>query len=262
MLMTLPKPIGAFEWTQAAPGAVLRCCPLLEIAPHLFTTAAVTLRDDESEWRTVAQELSVESRAIRLLRQVHGRAIAVVRRGDPVPPARPEADVIVSDDPRSAIGVRVADCAPMLVADRASGAVAAAHAGWRGAMQEVATTAVGAMREAFGSDPANLVVAIGPSLGACCGEMGPDVIDAFREAGHGDEDIARWFTPGPRGRAHLDLPCVNRDQFERAGVPAASIHVAGLCTRCRPDVFHSYRAAGASAGRMLGAIRPADFTVG
>ncbi len=241
---------------------MLRCRPLLEIAPHLFTTAAVTLRDDEREWRTVAQELSVEPRAIRLLRQVHGRAIAVVRRGDPVLTARPEADVIVSGDPRSAIGVRVADCAPMLVADRATGAVAAAHAGWRGAMQDVAAATVGAMREVFGSDPANLIVAIGPSLGACCGEMGPEVIEAFREAGHGGEDIARWFTPGPRGRAHLDLPGVNRDQFERAGVPAASIHVAGLCTRCRPDVFHSYRAAGASAGRMLGAIRPAGSIAG
>ncbi len=235
---------------------MLRCRPLLEIAPHLFTTAAVALLGDEREWRMVAEEMGVAPGAIRLLRQVHGRTVAVARRGNPGPTDRPEADIIISDDVRSAIGVRVADCAPMLVADRATGAVAAAHAGWRGAMQNVAVTAVGAMREALGSDPANLVVAIGPSLGVCCGEMGPEVIDAFRETGHAEQDLARWFTPGQRGRAHFDLPLANRDQFERAGVPPQSIHAAGLCTRCRPDVFHSYRAAGASAGRMLGAIRP------
>ena len=241
---------------------MLRCRPLLEIAPHLFTTAAVELRDDEDEWRLVAEEMGVDRGAIRLLRQVHGRAVAVARRDERVPTERPEADILISDDSGTAIAVRVADCAPMLLADRTTGAAAAAHAGWRGAMQDVAATAVRAMRETFGSDPADLVVAIGPSLGACCGEMGPEVVVAFREAGHAEQDIARWLTPGPRGRAHFDLPLANRDQFERAGVPGTSIHVAGLCTRCRPDVFHSYRAAGASAGRMLGAIRPADFTVG
>ncbi len=203
----------------------------------------------------VAGEMGVDPGAIRLLRQVHGTTVAVVR-GDPGPADKPEADIIISDDSRSAIGVRVADCAPMLVADRASGAVAASHAGWRGAMQDVAATTVRAMRETFGSDPANLVVAIGPSLGACCGEMGPEVVDAFRDAGHAEESIARWFTPGPRGRSQFDLSLANRDQLERAGVPAASIHVAGLCTRCRPDVFHSYRVTGASAGRMVGVIRP------
>lgn len=258
MLMTLPKPTGAFEWTQAAPGAVLRCRALLAIAPHLFTTAAVELRDDEREWGMVAEELRVGRGAIRLLRQVHGRAIAVVRRGDAIPAERPEADILISDDSRSAIAVRVADCAPILVADRRTGVVAAAHAGWRGAMQDVAAATVRAMRETFvGADPGTLVVAIGPSLGSCCGEMGPEVLDAFRAAGHAEEDLARWFAPGPRGRAHFDLALANRDQFERAGVPAASIHVAGLCTRCRPDIFHSYRAAGASAGRMAGAIRMA-----
>lgn len=205
----------------------------------------------------VAEEIGVERAAIRLLRQIHGRTIVTVRRGDPVPPERPEGDILISADPRSAIGVRVADCAPILIADRVRPVVAAAHAGWRGAMQDVAGTAVRAMQETFGSDPADLLVAIGPSLGACCGEMGPEVLEAFHAAGHAEPDLDRWFSAGPRGRAHFDLPLANRDQLERAGVPATSIYVAGLCTRCRPDVFHSYRAASASAGRMIGIIRPA-----
>lgn len=234
---------------------MLRCHPLLEVAPHLFTTASIELRDNDPAWAMVAEELGVEAGAIRLLRQVHGRAVAVARRGDPVPTVRPEADGIVSDSSSTAIGVRVADCAPILLADRARPAVAAAHAGWRGAMQNVAGAAVQALRETFGSRPENLIAAIGPSLGRCCGEMGPEVVEAFRDAGHRREDLDRWFTSGPRGRPHFDLPLASRDQLERAGVPATSIHVSGLCTRCRPDVFHSYRAAGASAGRMAGAIR-------
>jgi YfiH family protein len=234
---------------------MLRCRPLLELAPHLFTTASIELRHDDREWGLVARALGVEPDAIHLLRQVHGRAVVVARRGSRIPPERPEADIIVSDDSTSGVGVRVADCAPILIAERGRPVVAAAHAGWRGAMQDVAGAAVHALQETFGSRPADLVVAIGPSLGSCCAEMGPDVVEAFRDAGHGPRDLDRWFTPGPRGRPHFDLTLANRDQLERAGVPSSSIHVAGLCTRCRPDVFHSYRAVGTSAGRMVGAIR-------
>jgi YfiH family protein len=257
MLMTPPKPNDGFEWTQAAFGPVLRCRPLLETAPHMFTTAAVQLRDDEREWAAVAAEMRVDPASVRLIRQVHGRAVAVLRagEGEPALADRPEADIIISDDSSVAIAVRVADCAPILLADRTRGAVGAAHAGWRGAMQGVAATAVVAMRETFGAEPANLIAAVGPSLGPCCGEMGPEVVEEFRAAGHPAADLDRWFRPGPRGRPHFDLWAVNRDQLERAGVPAGSIHVAGVCSRCRPDVFHSYRAAGASAGRMIGVIR-------
>jgi YfiH family protein len=256
MLMTQPKPNDAFEWTQAAFGPVLRCRPLLELAPHMFTTAVVQLRDDEREWAAVAAEMGVDPASVRLIRQVHGRDVAVARGGEAAPADHPEADVIISDDSSAAVGVRVADCAPILLADRTRGVVGAAHSGWRGAMQGVATTAVHAMRETFGSEPANLIAAVGPSLGPCCGEMGPEVVEEFRAAGHREADIGRWFSGGPRVRPHFDLWLANRDQLARAGVPAGSIHLAALCTRCRPDIFHSYRAAGASAGRMVGAIRP------
>jgi YfiH family protein len=256
MFMTPPKPNDAFEWAQAAPGLVLRCRPLARLAAHLFTTSAVQLRDSAEEWQRVAAAMDVRPESIRLIRQVHGTAVAVAgRHGADGTGGLPVADAVVSDDPELAIAVRVADCAPILLADRRHGAVAATHAGWRGAQRNVARAAVAAMRERFGSDPADLVAAIGPSLGSCCGEMGPEVVDAFAAAGHGRSDIERWFTPGPRGRPHFDLPLANRDQLARSGVPADAIHASGLCTRCRPDVFHSYRAEGAAAGRMAGVIR-------
>jgi YfiH family protein len=253
--MLLPQPTDGFEWTQAPWGAVLRCRPLLAVADHFFTNASLELRDDRHEWQAVAHEIGVEADRVLLLRQVHGATVAIARHGRPSPWTRPEADVAVSDDPASALGVRVADCAPVLLADRRLGVVAAAHAGWRGTVHGAAPAAVRAMRESFGSNPADLVAAIGPCLGACCGEVGPEVRTAFLDAGHPAASVGAWFTAGAGDRSYLDLPLANRDQLEAAGVPATQIHVASLCTKSFADVFHSYRAAKAHAGRMVGVIR-------
>jgi YfiH family protein len=255
MFMAQPQPSDGFEWTQAPWGAVLRCRPLLAVADHFFTGANLALRDDREEWLAVAREIGVDLEHLLLLRQVHSAKVVVARHDRSSSGARPEADVIVSDDPASAIAVRVADCAPVLLGDRRLGVVGAAHAGWRGTVQGAAPAAVRAMQETFGSNPADLVVAIGPCLGVCCGEVGPEVLAAFRDAGHSRDSLARWFTPGTRDRSYLNLPFANRDQVASAGVPASQIHVSGLCTRTFADVFHSYRAARERAGRMVGIIR-------
>jgi polyphenol oxidase len=258
-LMSDPQPTGAFEWTQGPAGRVLRCRPLLEVADHFFTARDLRLRDDEREWARVAVAIDVTPDALRLIRQVHGRGVFVARGADNEGAAtagrRPEADVIVSGDPSQAIAVRVADCAPILIADRRLGVVAAVHAGWRGTIQRAAEAGVAALGQTFGSRPADLIAAIGPSLGPCCGEVGEEVVAAFRDAGHGAGAIARWFTPGPSGRADLDLWRANRDQLEDAGVAAEHIHVAGLCTKTHAAVFHSHRADRDRAGRMAGVIR-------
>ena len=234
---------------------MLRCAPLASIAPHLFTTRALELREDENEWRAVAEALDLAPERLRLVRQVHGADVAVARAGDRRPWPRPDADAIVSDDPSVAIGVRVADCAPILIADRTGRAVGAAHAGWRGTMKGVAGAAVRALTEEFGSDPADLLAAVGPCLGPCCGEVGLEIVDAFRDAGHAMADVDAWFLPGGPGKAQLDLGRANRDQLEAAGIPADQIFGANLCTKTHAAHFHSYRAEGTKAGRMLGAIR-------
>ena len=208
------------------------------------------------EWQALGDALGVPRSAIRLVKQVHRADVAVARRGDAADWIPPEADAIVSDDPEVVIAVRIADCAPILLADRANPVVGAVHAGWRGTVQRVAQAGVDAMRREFGSRPEDLVAAIGPCLDVCCGEVGGEVPDAFRAAGHDDRSVDRWFSVGPGGRFHLHLARANRDQLEAAGVPAERIHVAGLCTRSYPDVFHSYRAAGANAGRMAALITP------
>src|SRR5262249_47412772 len=144
---------------------------------------------------------------------------------------------------------------PVLLHDPATGAVGAAHAGWRGAAANAAGVLVRAMQQAFGSHPADLVAAIGPCLGACCGEGGPEVVDAFRVGGAGPAEVEAWFTPGLGDRSFLDLERANRDQLARAGVRPTTIFGSGLCTKTHHDRLHSYRSSREQAGRMLGAIR-------
>ena len=140
-----------------------------------------------------------------------------------------------------AIGVRVADCAPILLHDPVTRAVGAAHAGWRGTAAGAAGAAVRAMRDAFGSRPSDLVAAIGPCLGACCGEVGPDVVDAFRAGGAGEASLDAWFSPGAGDRSFLDLERANRDQLEDAGLNPDAIFSSGLCTKTHRARLHSYR---------------------
>lgn len=235
---------------------VLRCRPLLEWADHFFTAGELTLRDDEAEWGAVAKEIGVAPDRLLRVRQVHGAVVALARRNGGAAWAAPEADVLAGDDPSSALVVRVADCAPVLVADRTCRVVAAAHAGWRGTVRRAAAAAVEALERHFGARPQDLVAAVGPCLGPCCGEVGEEVPQAFGEAGHDRASLERWFAPGPAGRPHLDLWQANVDQLAAAGVPRGQIHVARLCTRTHAEILHSHRARGAQAGRMAGVIRP------
>lgn len=240
---------------QAPWGAVLVCRPLLTYADHFFTAATLTLRDSQEEWGNLAAHVGVPPDKLRLLHQVHGRAIAAVPAEDQSRWTAPEADGAITSDRSVALVIRVADCAPVLLADRRRGVTAAVHAGWRSTLQRILPAAVDAMMIQFGTDPADLVAAIGPSLGVCCGEMGDEVVEAFRAAGHDERTLERWFTRPEGQRARFDLWRANREQLETCGVPSAAIHVAGLCTRSHPQVFHSYRAAGPGAGRMAAVIK-------
>ncbi len=232
---------------------MLRCAPLQSIAPHFFTVASLELRDDPGEWHAVAERAGVPPDGLRLLNQVHGRTVVEATASDRW--ERPQADAVVSSDPAAALVVRVADCAPILIADRRLGVVSAVHAGWRSTMQRIVIAAVDQLTAAFGSRPDDLVAAIGPSLGSCCGEMGEEVVDAFRDAGHDRSTLDRWFVREPNRRPHFDLWQANRDQLEASGLPPDAIHVSRLCTRTHPDIFHSYRSAGSGAGRMAAVIR-------
>jgi copper oxidase (laccase) domain-containing protein len=118
------------------------------------------------------------------------------------------------------------------------------------------------MQREFGSNPSDLVAAIGPAIGVCCYEVGSELVDVFAQAGYGRSLVDRWFLAQPLRRGvtekpklYLDVTTANRDQLVLAGVPAHCVHVAGLCTAMHLDVLTSYRAEKEKAGRLAAAIR-------
>jgi YfiH family protein len=190
------------------------------------------------------------------VKQVHGNSVRILKKGavpDDAANVRPDGDAVVSNQPGLALAVMVADCNPILVVDPKRGAAAAIHAGWRGTCARVGPAAIDTMRREFGSDPSDLIAAIGPSVGPDDYEVGESLIDAFAAAGHSNADIDRWFIRS-KPKPHLDLWKANRDQLAAAGLRADHIYICGLSTVSHPDVFDSYRIAGEKAGRMAGII--------
>jgi hypothetical protein len=186
----------------------------------------------------VARALDGAGRLL-LLRQVHGaRVVAAPWEGTP------EADAAIAAAPGFILGIQTADCLPVLLVDPERRLVAAAHAGWRGTAQGIAARAVEALA-ARGSRPEDLVAALGPGIGPCCYEVGDEVREAFGASG------SAFFRPGPNGRPHLDVRAANVRQLVEAGLRAEAIHHLADCTRCRGELYPSYRRDGAAAGRMI-----------
>ncbi len=185
MTQILPQPGEHFSRIQtAAAGPVLQCGPLAAIAPHFFTTRVLRLRGDSPEaaehWAAVASTIGVPPAQLRRMRQVHGCNTVAA---DSQPPAHaPEADGVMTDEKSVALVVQVADCVPLLMADPRTGAVAAVHAGWRGTAANIAAAAVRRLHQQYGCRPEDLVAAIGPCIGACCYQVGPEVREAFTSA--------------------------------------------------------------------------------
>jgi polyphenol oxidase len=257
----LPQPRAGFRWVETAAGPSLVCEPLEFIAQHLFTTrtwmlASTTDGDRTSGWRQVAEEAGVDEAHLVRARQVHGASVVIRGRGaDAGGRDLPEADILISDDPDAALAIQTADCVPLLIADPAHGAVAAAHAGWRGLAARVPERVVQAMTREFGCRPADLIAAIGPSISGPRYEVGYEVWKRFEDAGFPAAQVTRWFVEGRPEHAYFDGWQSASDQLEAAGVPSIQIHVAGLCTSTYPDVFCSYRRDGTGAGRLAAVIR-------
>lgn len=176
--------------------------------------------------------------------QVHGSDVRVVRdESDARGPAgargeTEHCDALVTNVSRVLIGVKTADCVPILLGDARRRAVAAIHAGWRGTLALIIGKAIERMREEYGTRSEDIRAAIGPAAGACCYEVGREVIEAFHER---FPDADELLTPTRDGHARIDLQRANRQQLIAEGVSPQRIHVAPFCTICRTDLFFSYR---------------------
>lgn len=229
-------------------------------------TQMVTLRQIHSGTvRVIRREKKswmVDGRRVKSLATEDGRAVL---RGDG----------LMSDAPELLLGIQTADCIPVLIADRRTGAAAAFHAGWRGTLARIVERGVGAMRLQYGTRAEDVVAAIGPGIGPCCYAVGEELRfefesqfayaqELFTEVY--DEDLVRTKYPllfltarapghSPIGpQTHLNLWDANRRQLLDAGVPAGQISVVKLCTACDVTRFFSHRAEHGFTGRMLNVI--------
>ena len=187
--------------------------------------------------------LGIADRYLPTTNQIHGRRVHyLVRPGGGRTLA---GDAFISDRPGMVCFVRTADCVPILVADTKRPAVAAIHAGWRGTAEDVAGEAIRAMREVFGTDPADCVAAVGPRICGTCYEVGPEVIAAMGKLG-----LRGAWRSGDR---HVDLGKANAELIARAGLDPANVAVLPRCTACEPD-FISWRRDRTETGRQFNFI--------
>jgi YfiH family protein len=196
--------------------------------------------------------------------QVHGAEVTRVAAGAPVAEVvQRRADALCSDAVGVAVAVFVADCIPVLMADPRTGAFAAVHAGWRGTVAGVVPATVRRLAAEFGTRPSDLRVALGPAIGPCCFEVGPEVIEAILRAipvaGQvgailaGDGDLRADGAVVAR-KPHVDLKRLNVLLLEAEGVPAAAIDAGPECTSCDRRRFYSYRRDQALTGQHVGFI--------
>ena len=179
---------------------------------------------------------------LAMLKQIHSARVVLARDSMGI---IGEGDALITDRPGLLVSIRTADCVPILIVDSRNRAVAAVHAGWRGTAQGIVIRSISELARHFGTSPKDVYVAIGPAIGPCCYEVGPEVARKF----------AQWW-PELDGASHpikLDLAATNYRQLVGTGVEKDKIATSAPCTCCT-DTLHSYRRDKHAAGRMISAI--------
>jgi hypothetical protein len=208
-------------------------------------------------WRRLEAETGLRFARVT---QVHGTRVVYLREPSSLATSVPalaweEADGVLSTDAGLAATVAVADCAPVLLADPATGTVAAVHAGWRGTLARAALAGVQAIASLSGAPPRRLLAVVGPTIGPCCYQVSAELAGRFAaELG----PVVREAADGP----HLDLWEANRRVLLTAGLEEGSVEVLGRCTSCDSMGFFSHRRDRGRTGRQVAFIAPPVHTSG
>ena len=189
--------------------------------------------------------------------QVHGSRLAIVERPGMTREELEGYDAFITSKPGVAIGVRTADCVPILMYDPVNRAVAAVHAGWKGTVLHISKGVIDAMRQEFGTQAEDLKAIIGPAIGPDSFQVGEEVVGKFKESGFPMEEIWSFRGPGDgspmSGGHHIDLFKANRWLLEQAGVPAGNIQECGIDTYTT-EAYFSARREGLECGRIINTI--------
>jgi len=202
----------------------------------------------------LARALEAPLKGLTTARQIHDSHIAIVSESMggkgalDDDQAIPDTDAMVTDVPGICLMVLVADCVPLLLCDPEKGVIGVVHAGWKGTLQGIAGKTVTVLHDAFGCTPGSLLVGIGPSIGPCCYEVGPDVASKIEHVFGTTRD--RLCKISPRGKIHFDLWKANRTQLLESGIPDQQIETAAVCTCHHPDRFYSHRFEKGQTGRF------------
>jgi YfiH family protein len=228
-----------------------------------------TRENVEENKRRFQAALGAANLTLVSLHQIHSD---VVRSFDAAPTKQYKGDASATNRTGLLLGVRTADCSPVLLVDPKKRAVAAIHAGWRGTLARIVTKTIGHLQMEFACHPPDLLAAMGPTIGGCCYEVGtevasafaaklPNASDFFDELRTGDEpNPLQWLNmmpPGhqpPPNKVLLDLKKANRAQLLEAGLREENIFVTQLCTSCDVDRLFSYRKEGPASGRLMSVI--------
>ena len=255
----ITKTKGTLEYLTAEGISVPHCftTKLGGVSTGVLSSMNIAIKLDETE-ENVTKNFEILGNALGfgindlvLTRQIHSDIVRTVTRSDCngcFHRNYPECDALVTNDPGVALTVFTADCTPLLFHDPVTGAVGAAHAGWKGIAQNIGAKTVEAMVRAFGCDPANIRAAIGPNVGYCHFETDADVPEAMIAA-YGQE--VNEFIRKQGEKFYLDLKAINALSLRRAGVQ--HIEISAECTMCRPDRYWSHRITGNIRGSQ-GAI--------
>jgi YfiH family protein len=204
--------------------------------------------------KRLAEAIGIPLDHSTIAKQVHSGTVTVISeemkgRGSTNQEDAVEAtDAMVTDVPGICLIILVADCVPMLFFDPDRNVIAAAHAGWRGTLQSIALHTVRAMENHFGCSPQDILVGMGPSIGPCCYEVGPEVIAQVKAVLSSCQEYIHHESKD--GNGYLDLQKANRDQLVRAGIRRENIETANQCTCHNAHIFYSYRHQHGETGRF------------
>ncbi|MBI5197971.1 MAG: peptidoglycan editing factor PgeF [Nitrospirae bacterium] len=247
---SVSQPIGQIEGKN---GVTLPPLTMDGGAAHFFTLKAGAARQAPA-----VQAVPPEMGRFVSVRQVHGNTVFeadfpggswsdFIRAA-----AESSADALITDRRGVGLAVVTADCVPVLLYDPVRRIIGAVHAGWRGTVEGVLSKTVAKMVEKFQSDPVDIRAGLGPAIGPCCYEVGPEVVRRLKESPW--EQWESCLHPRDGDKGVLDLIALNRLQLLHGGIISGNIHRSDLCTACRPDLFYSYRRDGIGTGRMVSGI--------